>query len=365
MRVLVVNAGSSSLKLSVLDGDVRAAQASLPMPDGKVDIYALEGFLNGAGSLDATGHRVVHGGTEFVGPTLVDSDVRRRLETFTALAPLHQPTSLAALDVVARLLPEVPAVACFDTAFHATIPQAAATYAIPAEWRERWPLRRFGFHGLSHAYVARRAAAMVDRPVEALRIVSAHLGAGASLAAISSGRSVDTTMGFTPLEGLVMATRSGSVDPGLVLWLLMNGDLSPGELSDGFERRSGLVGLAGSAEMAEILARESRGEADAVLAVGAYLHRLAGGIAAMTAALGGLDVLAFTGGVGENAATLRWRCAEQLGFLGIVVDRESNDRAAPDCGIGPVGATVRTLVIAAGEDLQIAGEVRELLDPPR
>src|SRR5581483_738358 len=220
MKVLVVNAGSSSLKLSVLDANDRLILSeSIAAAGGRIDEQQLREVVRRAQPVDAVGHRIVHGGTEFVESVRVDEDVRRRLHALSDLAPLHQPKSLAALDVVTRLLPELPAVACFDTAFHAHIPAAASTYALPVEWRKRWALRRLGFHGLSHAYASQRAAALANREPDVFRVVTCHLGAGASLAAVEDGRSVDTTMGFTPLEGLVMATRSGSVDPGLVLWL--------------------------------------------------------------------------------------------------------------------------------------------------
>ncbi len=254
-----------------------------------------------------------------------------------------------------------PTVACFDTAFHATIPEAAATYALPAAWRERWDLRRFGFHGLSHAYVARRTAELLGRSADGLRIVSCHLGAGASLAAIIDGRSVDTTMGFTPLEGLVMATRSGSVDPGLVVWLATTGGIAPDELGEGLERRSGLFGLAGTADMREVVARAAAGDPDAVLARDVYVHRLRSSIAAMTASLGGLDALVFTGGVGERSAEIRSGAAGGLAFLGVALDPEANADDPPDREIGAPGAAVRTLVIAAREDLEIAAQVRSVL----
>ncbi len=218
----------------------------------------------------------------------------------------------------------MPAVACFDTAFHARIPAAASTYALPHEWRRRWNLRRFGFHGLSHAYASRRAAELAGVPVDGLRVVTCHLGAGASLAAVLSGVSVDTTMGFTPLDGLVMATRSGSVDPGLILWLEEHMGMGPSELGSALEYRSGLVGLAGTADMKAVLEAEAAGDEDASLAVEVYLHRLRGEIAAMAAALGGLDVLVFTGGVGERSAPIRARAADGLGFLGVGVDRARN-----------------------------------------
>jgi len=255
----------------------------------------------------------------------------------------------------------VPAVACFDTAFHATIPPAAATYALPAEWRERWSLRRYGFHGLSHAWVARRAPELLGRQAGELRIVSCHLGAGASLCAIVGGRSVDTTMGFTPLEGLVMATRSGSVDPGMLLWLLEHEELSAAELAEALEFRSGLLGLAGSADMREILGGAAAHEAFA-LARDVYVHRLRAGVAAMAAALGGIDALAFTGGVGERSAEVRQRAADGLAFVGVSLDRARNHEPPADGEISAAGAGVRTLVLAAREDLEIARQVRGVLD---
>jgi acetate kinase len=339
---LVVNAGSSSLKLSVLDGD---------------ELVATPGDISEAGQVDAVGHRVVHGGTEFVDPVLLDDAVVRRLAALADLAPLHQPKSLRGIDLVKRELPDVPAVACFDTAFHARLPAAASTYALPREWRKRWPLRRFGFHGLSHAYASRRVAELAGP--DARRIVTCHLGAGASLAAVRDGVSVDTTMGFTPLDGLVMATRSGAVDPGLILWLEEHMGMPPSELASTLEHRSGLLGLSGTADMKAILEAEATGDEDARLALEVYVHRLRGLIAGMTAALDGLDVLVFTGGVGERSAAIRARAAAGLGFLGVEVDSQRNDDAVPDVEIG--SGAVRTFVIAAREDLEIARGVRSVL----
>jgi acetate kinase len=271
---------------------------------------------------------------------------------------------MAALAAVQAVLPDVPAVACFDTAFHAGMPAAATTYAIPPEWRKRWALRKYGFHGLSHAYASRRAAEMLGRPVDELRIVTCHLGAGASLAAIRGGRSVDTTMGFTPLDGLVMATRSGSIDPGLVLWLEEHVGMPPAELASTLEHRSGLLGLAGTADMRAILAAEAAGGEAATLGLGVYLHRLRASIAAMVAAMGGLDVLVFTGGVGENAPAIRERVAADLAYLGVAVDVAANAAASGDADVGAAGAPVRTLVIRAREDLEIVREVRAVLGLP-
>jgi acetate kinase len=352
VRVLVVNAGSSSLKLSVLGADDETlASASLEPGAG------LDDALRELPAPDAVGHRVVHGGERFSEPVRIDAEVEAALRELTELAPLHQPKSLAALDAVSSVLPDVPAVACFDTAFHASLPPAAATYALPKGWRERWPLRRYGFHGLSHAYAARRVEAMTG----ARRIVTCHLGAGASLTAVADGRSVDTTMGFTPLEGLVMATRSGDVDPGLLLWLEERQGMSPREMSEALESESGLAGLAGTADMRAVLDRATAGDADARLARDVYVHRLRAGIAARIAALGGLDALAFTGGVGENAPAIRALAAEGLGFAGVDVDAASNEAATGDAEIGAAGCQVRTFVIAAREDLEIARQVRATL----
>jgi acetate kinase len=362
-RILVVNAGSSSLKLRVLDpADAVTGRADLPAPRGAADVSEIESAIQSLGQVDAVGHRIVHGGTLYTGPVLVDDQVRQRLESLTDLAPLHQPKSLAALDAVQAVLPGVPAVACFDTAFHATIPAPAATFALPEEWRTRWSLRRFGFHGLSHAYASRRAAELLGRDDDGgLRLVTCHLGAGASLAAIRGGRSVDTTMGFTPLDGLVMATRSGSVDPGLVLWLEEHVHMPTAELASALENRSGLYGLAGTADMREILSRAAAGDTRAELARETYLHRLRGSIAAMAAATGGLDAIVFTGGVGENSAEIRWRAMDGLGFLGIAADPASNDGGGGDREIGAPAAAVRALLIAAREDLEVARQVRATL----
>jgi acetate kinase len=359
MRVLVVNAGSSSIKLSVLaEGDELVAAQEIEAPAGQVDEDAVRSFIADNGPIDAVGHRIVHGGTEFTAPVRVDRDVVHRLELLTDLAPLHQPKSLSALELLSKILVDVPAVACFDTAFHATIPVAAATYALPAQWRRRWDLRRFGFHGLSHSYASRRAGELMG---EQKRVVTCHLGSGASLAAVRGGASVDTTMGFTPLEGLVMATRSGSVDPGLLLWLEEHVGVAPSELASTLEHRSGLLGLSGTSDMRAVLAAEEAGDEDAALAMAVYLHRLRSSISAMAAAMDGIDAMVFTGGVGERSAPVRQRAAEGLGFLGVGLDLEANGSACPDQEIGAAGAPVRTFVIAAREDLEIARGVRQVL----
>jgi acetate kinase len=375
MRVLVVNAGSSSLKLTLLDDEDSTIDAqTLEAPRARVDPDELRAALaSPLGEANAVGHRIVHGGERFRQAVRIDAGVRDALRGLVDLAPLHQPKSLAALDAITDLLPGLPAVACFDTAFHATLPPAASTYALPAEWRERWGLRRYGFHGLSHAWIARRAPQLLERDPAGLRIVSCHLGAGASLCAINDGTSLDTTMGFTPLEGLVMATRSGSIDPGILLWLLEHEELSTTELADALEHRSGLLGLAGSADMHAIVKEACVGDQSAAppakpvvgqharLALDVYIHRLRAGIAAMAAALGGLDALVFTGGVGERSSEVRAQTAAGLAFLGVCLDDARNHEAHADGQIGADDAAVRTLVLTAREDLEIARQVRTLL----
>jgi len=363
VRVLIVNAGSSSLKLTLLDGEENVlGEQELRAPRALVDPDELGAALDSPlGEADAVGHRIVHGGELYSGPVRIDAAVERSLRELVDLAPIHQLKSLAALDAVKGALPDLPAVACFDTAFHATLSAAAHTYALPASWRERWGLRRYGFHGLSHAWVAQRTPELLGRDGTGLRIVSCHLGAGASLCAIGDGRSQDTTMGFTPLEGLVMATRSGSVDPGMLLWLLEREDLSVAELGEALEHHSGLLGLGGSEDMREIVERASGSEPAAQLALDVYVHRLRAGIAAMAAALGGVDALVFTGGVGEHSAAVRSRTALGLGFLGVALDEARNEGAQADGEIGADGAGAHTLVLRAREDIEMARQVRRTL----
>jgi acetate kinase len=354
VRILVVNAGSSSLKLRLLGEDDELLQS-----EDIDDVDELESVVSKWGMPDAVGHRVVHGGTSFTSSVRIDESVIEKLNGLIELAPLHLPAALDGIQATGRIFPQVPAVACFDTAFHSTLPAAAATYALPREWRERWGLRRYGFHGLSHSYASRRAAKLLGRKVEDLRLVTCHLGAGASLAAVKRGASVDTTMGFTPLEGLVMATRSGTVDPGLLLWLQTAQELSAAEISEALEHQSGLLGLSGTADMKEVA---RAGSAETALALDVYVHRLCAGVAAMAAAMGGLDAIVFTGGVGENSPVVRERCLTLLEWLGCAVDGSANESARGDAVISPSTADVGTVVVSAREDLEIAGEVRELMD---
>jgi len=361
--VLVVNAGSSSLKLRVLGaGDEITARLDLDSWDGSQDAGPLRQFLGGLAGIGAVGHRVVHGGSEFTRATVLDDSVVAAIAGLTDLAPLHQPRALAGIRAAHSALPGVPAVACFDTAFHARMPAAAARYALPGAWTSQFALRRYGFHGLSHGYAARRSAQLLGQDLKRLRVVTCHLGAGSSLAAVHGGRSVDTTMGFTPLEGLVMATRPGSVDPGLLIWLLQHGGLSVAELSSGLEHASGLAGLAGlpggSGDMREVRRAAEAGNSAARLAIDVHAHRLRREIAAMAAAMNGLDVLTFTGGIGEHQPAVRAEAAAGLAFLGVAVDPARNAAVAADADISASPGGARTLVITAREDIEIARQVR-------
>lgn len=341
MRTLVVNPGSSSLKVHVVEDGRRVADATLDRP----------------GPYDAAGVRFVHGGPDHTAAVRVDDALLRDLDGAADLAPLHNPPALRAVRQLLAERPDVPVVACFDTAFHTTIPAAAATYALPREWNERWRLRRLGFHGLSHAWAARRGAELAGRPAEGLRMVTCHLGGGASLCAVRDGRSVDTTMGFTPLEGVVMQTRSGSIDPGLMLHLLRREGVSADELYDVLDRESGLKGLSGtSGDFQEVSRARDAGDEAAALAFDVYVHRLVREAGGMAAAAGGLDLLVFTGGIGEHAPQLRSAVAAGLAHLGIGLDRDRNEAADGDALVGDGVA-----VVEAREDLEIERQVRAVL----
>jgi len=360
VNVFVVNVGSGSLKLRVLnrnDDVVASEDLARPEPAALADV--LGAFLDGHHDIDAAGHRVVHGGARFTRSLLLDESAEGALGELADLAPLHNPPALAAIEALTELRPELRQVACFDTAFHAKMPARASTYAVPREWRDRWGIRRFGFHGLSHSWASRRAAEILGTPIDQLRVVTAHIGAGASLAAVSAGRSVDTTMGFTPMEGLVMATRSGSVDPGLVLWLQRHGGLSADEVQYTLEHESGLLGLAGSSSLHDVMDAMDEGDQDARLAYEVYVYRLQGSIAAMTAAMGGIDALVFTGGAGEREPRLRADTCAGLAFLGVGALTHRNDESGGDRLISP--GDIAVLVVAAREDIEIAGHVRQLL----
>lgn len=360
--ILTVNVGSSSLKMSVLDGADRViARRDEEFAGEKGELEAgFERILAEAPAVAAAGHRVVHGGHEFSDPVLVDDETEADLKGLADLAPLHNPPAVAAIEALRRLRPELPSIACFDTAFHSTIPPAASTYAVPPAWSAPMPLRRYGFHGLSHSYASRRAAELLERDLADLRLVTAHLGAGASLAAVLGGRSVDTTMGFTPLEGLVMATRSGSVDPGLLLWVQRHSRRDAGQMESELDRNSGLLALSGHSDIREVIAGADAGEEDCRLAFDVYIHRLAAGIAAMAAAMNGLDALVFTGGIGENSPRVRAAACAASGYLGIAID-EGRSSGDGDRIVSSSGSSVESLVVGAREDIELATLTRSCL----
>ena len=299
--------------------------------------------------VDAVAHRVVHGGARFREPVVVDDGVEAELRELTQLAPLHNAPALEALAQVRTALPDVPQIAVFDTAFHATLPEQAFTYALPERLRALG-VRRYGFHGLSVQW----AAEQVSVP----RLVVCHLGGGCSVTAVRDGRSVDTTMGLTPLEGVPMVTRSGSVDPGALLFLLRGGHATVDELDHVLEHESGLLGLAGTDDVTEL---ERRDDAAARLALGVLAYRVAGAVAAMTVALGGIDALVFTAGIGEGSALVRALVCKRLGFLGVELDEDVNAAAEPDAELARAGTAVRIVVLRAREELVIAREARRLL----
>lgn len=351
--VLVVNAGSTSLKLHMVDEGERV--------EPKATIDEVDADL-----VVAVGHRVVHGGLRFREPVVIDSDVRRAILDLERLAPLHNSPAVSGIEAASVALPRVPHIAVFDTAFHATIPQEAAVYALPRRWREDWGIRRYGFHGLSIAWSSERAPVMVDKPTDSLRLVICHLGGGSSVTAIRGGRSVDTTMGFSPLEGVPMTTRSGSVDPGALIHLIRERGLDPGALDHDLNLESGLKGLAGgSGSMLDLEQASQAGDANATLAIDVFVHRVAGAAASMAAAAGGIDALIFTAGIGEGSALIREEVCSRLEFLGVEVDRERNACAEPDCDIAVDRSAVRVLVVRAREELVVARAVRYLVSPDR
>ena len=363
MRILVLNAGSSSLKTSVIGqpGDVTVLRRELERPakDGWTD--ALRGALADGERIDAVGHRVVHGGARHTTPLLLSERVLGELDALRDLAPLHNGPALEVVEAAHDAFPDLPLVACFDTAFHAGLSPAARTYPLPWEWTEAWGLRRFGFHGLSVMWAVERAAALLERPADGISLVVAHLGSGCSVTAVDGGRSVDTSMGMTPLEGLMMATRSGSVDPGLLLELLDDGRLEVDALLDGLQNRSGLLGVSGvSADLRKVESAAAGGDERAALAVEIFVWRAAAAIGAAATALPRLDAVVFTGGIGEHAAEVRAAICGRLRGLGVPavlgLPNEADDQV-----LSLPGSPVPVLRVAAREDLVIAREVQRLL----
>lgn len=356
MRVLVLNPGSSTLKASLLTDAGHATTADLEWaPGAKGADAAVAAALDRVGrDADAVGYRVVHGGSAYRAATRVDDALFAAVEALDPLAPLHNRRAAAVMRAGLAALPDVPHVACFDTAFHATLPEAAWRYPVPADWVDRWDIRRYGFHGLSVAWSTRRAAELLGRPADGLRIVVAHLGSGCSVTAVDGGRSVDTSMGMTPYEGLMMGTRAGSIDPGIILRLVDDG-VSGDELADGLSRNSGLAAVAGTSSVREIEARAEAGDPAAILSLDMFARRAAAAIGAAATSLPTLDALVFTGGIGEHSAVVREAITRRLGVIGIgpCAGRADGDAIL---AAGPPAV----LVVEAREDRVIAEEVIRL-----
>jgi acetate kinase len=396
VKVLVLNAGSSTLKFSLFesngehvlgegqaDWSVEPARLTVRRPGAEEKNAVLDvrhhgdamtqvlrellhgepPVLGGLTDLAAVGHRVVHGGERYKASVRITPAVKDAIGELAELAPLHNPANLEGITAAEAALPGVPQVAVFDTAFHATIPAAAHTYPVPYAWCTDWGLRRFGFHGISHAYCVGRAAEMLRRdPAGDLRLVICHLGNGGSVSAVREGTCRDTSMGFTPLEGLMMGTRSGSVDPGLLLYVLRRKGVSADELDQVLNHESGLLGLSGVAsDMRQVLAAVAAGNPRAQLALDVYCHRVRQTIGAMTATLGGIDALVFTAGVGEHAADVRARVCAGLACLGLELDTTANAGCRPDADVATARSPARILVIATREDLVIMRETGQVL----
>jgi acetate kinase len=368
--ILVLNMGSTSLKLSTINWD---ATMELTIQEiGWTDSIGKEAALRRLGEalkafdhqhIAAVGHRIVHGGPHFTRPVLIDAAIEDDLHRLAVLAPLHNPRALLGVDTARLLFPNIPHVAAFDTMFHASLAPEAYLYAVPYEWYTNWGIRRFGFHGLSYQGATRRVAEILGLPVTSLRLVICHLGGGCSVAAIHNGRSVETTMGYTPLEGVPMATRSGSIDPGIILALLRRGLLSVEELEDELEQRSGIAGVAGgTGDMQQLLQAVRAGDERARLARDIFCHRVSMAIGAMAVAARGLDVLVWTGGIGEHAAGIRDLICRELAWMGIALDSVANELMEGDRIISPKGSTPAVVVLRAREDLEVAQAVRQVLD---
>lgn len=403
MQVLVLNAGSSSQKSRLYTlGDALPAQPPTPLWSAEIGWTEREGtaqlsvhtsagakieeerpatshadllrtmletlwtgptrVLDGPHEIDVVGHRVVHGGRDYRQSVRITPEVQATIERLGKFAPEHNPVNLEGIVACERLFGAVPQVAVFDTAFHATLPEAAAVYPGPYEWYEQQNIQRYGFHGISHQYCAERAAQVLGRDLASLRLITCHLGNGCSLAAIAGGRSVDTTMGFTPLDGLMMGSRSGAVDPGILTYLLRQPGASAERLEETLNRASGLAGISGvSNDMREVLEARAHGNPRATLALDMYVHRLRNYIGAMLATLGGVDALVFAGGVGEHAASVRAAACEAFGFIGLKLDAERNTAASADRDISAAESRVRVLVIHTEEDWMIARDAWHLL----
>lgn len=399
MKILVFNTGSSSIKFQLFTMETEAVLASglverigestgdftyhrhspegdkktkreIPSPDharGMKEVVQLltdpgEGVIREAGEITAIGHRVVHGGEEFKRPALIDEKTREAIRRNAVFAPLHNPPNLTGIEVAGSLFPGIPHVAVFDTAFHQTIPPVAFRYALPHDLYHELGIRRYGFHGTSHQYVSRVAASLLGKSPETVNLITLHLGNGASMTAVRGGRSVDTSMGMTPLEGLVMGTRSGDIDPALPAYLMERKHMTWKEVDALLNKQSGLKGICGRNDMRDILERRSAGDPEAALAVEMYVYRIRKYIGAYGAALGRVDALVFTAGIGENSPEIRLLCCEGLDRLGVEIDPEANSKRAHEAReVQATESKVKILVIPTNEELEIAHQTRDLI----
>jgi len=394
MNVLVINCGSSSLKYQLLNMDTeqllvkglcerigidgylkhsrgdKTHEANIPMPDHEAAIQVVmdalvdkdHGALSSMADIHAIGHRVVHGGERFSDSVVVTDEVEQAIEDCCELAPLHNPPNLTGIRACKKIMPGVPQVAVFDTAFHATMPSKAYLYAIPYDLYERHKIRKYGFHGTSHKYVSMAAAELLGKPYDRLKIITCHLGNGSSVAAVDKGRSVDTSMGLTPLEGLAMGTRSGDIDPAVIPFIMQKEDMTAQQVLDLLNKKSGMLGLSDvSSDFRDLADAETKGNPQAKTALDLFCYRVAGYVGSYAAAMNGVDAIVFTAGVGENDSNVRERICSYLGFLGVDIDDEKNASRGKAIDISKEGAKVRALAVPTNEELVIARDTKAAL----
>lgn len=396
MKVLVINCGSSSLKYQLMDmeneeviakglaerigidGSVLKHQpkgfdkvtVEKPMPTHREALQAVVdalrnenyGVIKDMGEISAVGHRVVHAGEKFAYSVVLNEDVMNALKECIDIAPLHNPPNIMGIEACKQIMPDVPMVGVFDTAFHQTMPKESYIYAIPYEYYEKYKIRRYGFHGTSHKYVAERAAAMLGKPIENLKIITCHLGNGASITAVKDGKSVDTSMGFTPLEGLAMGTRSGNIDPAIIKYIAEKDNISVNKVDEILNKKSGVLGISGvSSDFRDIEEAADNGNERAKLALDVYVHYVKKYIGAYAAVMNGVDVIVFTAGLGENSANMRSRICKDMSFLGVELDEEKNNIRGKEADVSKDGSKVRLLLIPTNEELMIARDTAKLV----
>jgi len=396
MNVLVINCGSSSLKFQLINSDtekciakglcerigIEGSQISYtpeggakeiketPMPDHteaiRLVLEALTnpqtGVVKSLGEIDAVGHRIVHGGEKFAESTIINDDVMKAIEACNELAPLHNPANLIGINACRKLMPNTPMVAVFDTSFHQTMPEKAYMYGLPYEYYKKYKVRRYGFHGTSHSYVSKRAAELLGVPYESLKIIVCHLGNGASISAVQNGKCVDTSMGLTPLEGLIMGTRSGDIDPAIMEYIAKKENLDLPALMNVLNKKSGVLGLSDgiSSDFRDIEAGYNKGDENAIRAMTTYCYHVAKYIGSYVAAMNGVDVIAFTAGVGENGPLVRSLVCDYFGYLGIELDASANAKRGEDLIISTAASKVKVMMIPTNEELAIARETVRL-----